>query len=155
MSDSMRTGRRQWLGLTAAFSATLAACRRGPAPAAEDTGPRMLGKPVSPYGERSGFEVAKRVFPDTRYPDTSSSRTPLQDSCGIITPSSLHYERHHAGVPQIDPKQHRLLIHGLVDRPTVFTVAEIRRLPSVSRIYFMECSGNTGSEWNPGGARTA
>ena len=154
MDESPRTGRREWLGLTAALSTALAACKRAPQEAVEEAGPRMLGKPVSAYGERSPFETAKRSVPDTRFPETSSSRTPLQDSCGIITPSSLHYERHHAGVPQIDPAQHRLLIHGLVDRPTVFTVAEIRRLPSVSRIHFLECSGNGGSEWS-GSGRTA
>ena len=155
MMNPPRTGRREWLGLTTALSATLAACRRAPQSAAEDAGPRMLGKPVSAYGERSAFETAKRALPDTRYPESASSRTPLEDSCGIITPSSLHYERHHAGVPQIDPTQHRLFVHGLVDRPSLFTVAEIRRLPSVSRIHFLECSGNGGSEWTPGGGRTA
>jgi sulfane dehydrogenase subunit SoxC len=61
---------------------------------------------------------------------------------GIITPSSLHFERHHAGVPDIDPSRHRLLIHGLVDRPLILTMDEIKRFPSVSRIHFMECSGN-------------
>jgi sulfane dehydrogenase subunit SoxC len=154
MTDSPRTGRREWLGLTATVSAALTACRRAPQAAVEEEGPRMLGKPVSAYGERSTFVTAKRALPDTRYPETASSRTPLQDSYGIITPSSLHYERHHAGVPQIDPAQHRLLIHGLVDRPTIFTVDEIRRLPSVSRIHFLECSGNGGSEWS-GSGRTA
>jgi len=82
-------------------------------------------------------------MPETRFPEESQSRTPLQDSCGILTPSALHYERHHSGVPAIDPAAHRLLIHGLVDRPIIFTVEDIRRLPSISRIYFLECSGNT------------
>jgi sulfane dehydrogenase subunit SoxC len=154
MIDSLRSGRREWLGFGAVFSAALAACRRAPQAAVEEPGPKMLGKPVSAYGERSTFETAKRSLPDTRYPESASSRTPLQDSCGIITPSSLHYERHHSGVPQIDPAQHRLLIHGLVDRQIIFTVDEIRRLPTVSRIYFLECSGNGGSEWS-GSARTA
>ncbi len=70
------------------------------------------------------------------------SFTPLQDLHGIITPSDLHYERHHAGVPAIDPDRYRLLLHGLVDRALVFTLAELQRFPSVSRIYFIECSGN-------------
>src|SRR3954447_22057949 len=128
--------RRSWF---AALAAGLAACGKK----AEDQGPGLLGKPVSAYGQRSKFEPLARALPDTRYPESAASRTPLQDSIGILTPSSLHYERHHAGVPKIDPKQHRLLIHGLVDRPLVFTLDDLRRLPSVSKIHFLECSGNT------------
>ena len=80
-------------------------------------------------------------------PEAGASRTPLQDSYGILTPSSLHFERHHSGVPTIDPSRHHLLIHGMVDRPLVFSMEEILRLPSVSRIHFIECSGNSGREW--------
>ena len=151
MTDDKLTGRRQWLGVATALGAALAACTRAE-PAAE---PSLLGRPVSSYGERSSFETAKRALPDTRYPETASSRTPLQDSCGILTPSSLHYERHHAGIPRIDPAQHRLLIHGDVDRPTIFTVDEIKRLPSVSRIHFLECSGNSSIEWAGNGQNAA
>ena len=81
--------------------------------------------------------------------EEASSRTPLQDSHGMITPSSLHFERHHAGVPKIDPATHELLIHGLVERPMIFKIDELKRLPSVSRIYFLECSGNSGTNWRP------
>jgi sulfane dehydrogenase subunit SoxC len=77
---------------------------------------------------------------------TGSSRAPLQDLVGIITPSSLHFERHHSGVPTIDPAQHELLLHGLVDRPLRFSLAELRRFPSVSRVHFIECAGNAGRE---------
>jgi len=144
---SMNPTRRHWLGLTSALTAGVTACRRSaPAPEA-DTTPNQLGKPVSAYGERSPFEIATRSVPDTRTPETAASRTPLQDSCGILTPSSLHYERHHSGVPKIDPAQHRLMIHGLVDRPLIFTMEELRRLPSMSRIHFLECSGNSSGEW--------
>ena len=87
--------------------------------------------------------------------EESASQTPLHDTFGIITPSSLHFERHHSGVPQIDPARHTLTIHGLVDRPLVFTVDELKRLPSVSRIYFLECSGNSRSEWRSSGATDA
>ena len=70
--------------------------------------------------------------------------TPLQDSIGIITPSSLHYVTTHGyDPPDIDPRQHRLLIHGMVDRPLIFTLEELKRLPSVSRIHFLECAGNS------------
>jgi sulfane dehydrogenase subunit SoxC len=69
--------------------------------------------------------------------------TPLQDSVGIITPASLHFMQTHAGrLPKIDPQQHRLTIHGMVDRPLTFTLDELKRLPSISRIYFLECHGN-------------
>jgi sulfane dehydrogenase subunit SoxC len=95
-----------------------------------------------------------RLAPDTHFPETSISRTPLQESVGMLTPSSLHYERHHAGVPKIDPTDHRLMIHGMVDRPLVFTVDEIKRLPSMSRIHVLECSGNGGTEWGGAGAKT-
>jgi len=68
---------------------------------------------------------------------TGSSFSPLHDSVGIVTPSALHYERHHSGIPSIDPSRHRLVIHGMVDRPLIFTMAELRRFPSVSRICFI------------------
>ncbi|MFN0098152.1 MAG: sulfite dehydrogenase, partial [Gemmatimonadaceae bacterium] len=71
-----------------------------------------------------------------------SSYTPLQDLTGPITPSDLHFERHHAGIPIIDPAKHRLMIHGLVDRPLTLTVDELKRFPQVTRTYFIECSGN-------------
>ena len=70
--------------------------------------------------------------------------TPLAEQFGIITPSSLHYVAAHRGfyVPEIDPKEHRLMIHGMVDRPIVLTVDEIKRFPSVTRTHFLECIGN-------------
>ena len=85
--------------------------------------PKALGAAVSPYGSRSKFEKAARFFnQNTKVPlEEASSRTPLHDTYGIITPSSLHFERHHSGVPDIDPSVHTLTIHGLVDRPLVFT----------------------------------
>ncbi|MGH9783621.1 MAG: sulfite dehydrogenase [Terriglobia bacterium] len=96
---------------------------------------------VRAIGERSPFEASKRTW--IGQGRITSSLTPLQNSRGIITPSALHFERHHAQVPNLDPRQHRLLIHGMVDRPLLFTVEDLMRLPSVSRIHFVECSGNT------------
>lgn len=123
----------------------LAACRQKAAQL-----PSLLGRPISPYGERSPFVQAKRLmFEATRTPEQAASLTPLADTFGIITPSSLHFERHHSGVPTIDPAAHRLLVHGLVDRPTIFTMEELQRLPSISRIYFLECSGNSNTGWRP------
>lgn len=114
---------------------------------------RDLGGPRSGYGDRAIFErSATRFFNPSVTPGTGASRTPLQHSVGIITPSSLHFERHHSGVPTIDPLTHQLLVHGLVKQPLVFSMEDLRRLPSVSRIHFIECAGNSGREHagNPG-----
>jgi sulfane dehydrogenase subunit SoxC len=113
---------------------------------------RTLGAPVldSPYGMPSRFEakVRRRESPGlTRTPQSSVSFAPLQNLFGIITPSGLHFERHHGGMPEIDPHQHRLMIHGLVANPRIFTMDDIVRFPSVSRIHFIECGANTGMEW--------
>ncbi|OLD19575.1 MAG: sulfite dehydrogenase [Acidobacteria bacterium 13_1_40CM_3_65_5] len=147
----MTTRSRRWfLRLGAAWSAALVACRSKTAPPAAE--PHALGAVVSPYGSRSRFEKAARhVNTNTKVPlEEASSGTPLHDTYGIITPSSLHFERHHAGVPETDPATHTLTVHGLVNRPLVFTVDELKRLPSVSRIHFLECSGNSGGEWRGG-----
>jgi sulfane dehydrogenase subunit SoxC len=116
---------------------------------------RTLGKPLSGYGERSQFVKSERATRQSKTPEAGSSATPLADMMGIITPSALHYERHHAGVPAIDPEQHRLTIHGMVERPLVLTMGEIQRLPSVSRIAFLECGGNSGGEWGASTGPTA
>jgi sulfane dehydrogenase subunit SoxC len=73
---------------------------------------------------------------------TGSAFTPLQDLTGTITPSDLVFQRHHNGIALIDPKKHTLTIHGLVDRPREFTVADLQRFPAVTRVHFLECSGN-------------
>jgi len=139
---------RRWLLRTAAaFGGALTACKK--TTTVEQPEPSDLGKPLSSYGERSPFEKAARLSGAGKNPEIGSSRTPLQDSYGIITPSSLHFERHHAGVPRIDPAAHRLLLHGMIERPLILTMDDIHRLPSVSRIHFIECAGNSGSEWGP------
>jgi sulfane dehydrogenase subunit SoxC len=107
--------------------------------------PSELGAPMSPYGERSPYEKSVRVS-NAPLKTTGSSLSPLQDLNGTITPSALHYERHHSGVPAIDPATHQLMIHGLVERPLVFTVDDLKRLPSVSRTHFLECAGNSTGE---------
>ena len=71
----------------------------------------------------------------------------MQSLNGIITPNGLFFERFHAGRVDVDPRQHRLLIHGLVERPLVLTMDDIVRFPSVSRIHFIECPANGGMEW--------
>jgi sulfane dehydrogenase subunit SoxC len=101
-----------------------------------------MGSPL--YGTPSPFEknVVKNIPKNLKQYLSASGRTPLQDLDGIITPNGLFYERHHGGVPTIDPAQHRLMLHGLVERPMIFTMDDLRRFPSESRIHFLECSGN-------------
>lgn len=106
------------------------------------------------YGGPSKFEknVQRRQSPGlTQTTQASVSFAPLQSLFGIITPSGLHFERHHQGWWDIDPSQHRLMINGsdlkMVTKPTVFTMDELMRLPSVSRFHFIECGANTGMEW--------
>lgn len=103
---------------------------------------------MRPYGERSRFEQAVRQKGAlARTDEVGGNQTPLGESLGIITPSALHFHVQRGGVPDIDPRKHRLLIHGMVDRPVILTIEEIKRLPSVSRIHFLECAGNTRREW--------
>lgn len=102
----------------------------------------------SPYGMPSRFEsdVVRRATEHAPTNLSSWSFTPLDRLTGIITPNGLVYERHHAGIPDIDPDQHRLAIHGLVERPLVLTMDDILRLPAVSQIRFLECAGNSYTE---------
>ena len=140
-----KAGRRRFLkggvalaGLAAGGVRTLEAQTQ----AGGESGPLSEGL-VRAVGERSRFETKRRTW--TGSGRVTSSLTPLQDLKGIITPSSLHFERHHASVPDIDPRQHRLLVHGFVNRPLIFTLDDLERLPSVSRIHFLECSGNSAT----------
>jgi len=107
------------------------------------------GRPLSPYGNPSHYEqYVVRLPTDLTPTDLASwNFTPLQNLHGIITPNGLHFERIHAGVPDIDPAQHRLMIEGMVKHPIILTMDDIMRYPAVSRIHFMECSGNTLTEW--------
>src|SRR5262249_48385668 len=110
-----------------------------PPPVAPLDPTKVPGTPTSPLGERSPFVTAVRT-PTGDLAGTSFS--PLQDLTGTITLSDLHFERHHAGVPLIDPAKRTMLTHGLVDRPSVFTLADLKRFPFVSRVHFVECAGN-------------
>jgi sulfane dehydrogenase subunit SoxC len=108
--------------------------------------PRTVpGRPPSELGTRAPGEQPQRLV-NQRFP-SGSSRTPLQDLHGIITPSDLHFERHHGGVPAIAALDYKLLIHGMVDRPMVFSLADLKRYPSRSQICFIECSGNGGAAY--------
>mgnify|MGYP001331546457 FL=1 len=109
---------------------------------------RQPGPGATAYGSRSPFaDNLQRLAaqPNPTYPGGGSSRSPLQDLQGTITPNSLHFERHHAGVPNIDPSQHMLVINGLVRQPLAFRYEDLLKYQMVSRIHFLECSGNSGA----------
>jgi sulfane dehydrogenase subunit SoxC len=112
---------------------------------------KTQGAPIlsPPYGHPSPFEknVIRRQRVRTPTQTASTTLTPLQDLFGVVTPNGLHFERIHGGVPAIPPEQHRLMVHGLVDRPLIFTMDDLMRFPSVSRLHFIECAGN--GSWKP------
>jgi sulfane dehydrogenase subunit SoxC len=139
MEDKKKISRRHLLGGAAAAAAVVLAQssfgKMIQVPEAYDP-TKKPGPYPGELGTRSPFETLKKTASET------SSRTPLQSLYGTITPSDLHFERHHGGVPAIDPLKHELLIHGMVNRPIKFTLADLKRFPSVSRICFIECSGN-------------
>ena len=113
---------------------------------------RAPGAGMSGYGSPAKYEDKVQRIAISSQPGTTgsgASRTPLEQLNGVITPSGLHFERHHSGVPDIDPSAHRLLIHGLVKRPLVFTMDALLRYPMVTRIQFIECSGNSRPNLSP------
>ena len=142
------------IGAAAAGGSMLggAAAAGEPSPPAEPDWTQAIGAGIDdrPYGHPSEFEkdVIRRDVPWLTATEQSSvSFTPLQSLNGIITPNGLFFERYHAGRADVDPRQHRLLIHGLVERPLILTMDDIVRFPSVSRIHFIECPANGGMEW--------
>ncbi len=162
--QSLKSGRRDFLRASllaagAAISAPALATEPEGDPAILDLPPwtHSAGQGVAahPYGGPSIHEadkVRRHIPAMSSFAGNSVSFTPLQNLFGIITPSGLHYERHHQGWHEIDPARHRLMINGatpeLLEEPRVYTLADLLRLPSVSRIHFLECGGNTGMEWS-------
>ena len=161
-----RLTRRQMLagaGVVTGASATLLSglSREGVAagPLPIPSWSKELGKPAGahPYGSPSPFEkgVIRRLNAPATTPsgyvppmrESNWSATPLQDLRGIITPNGLFYERHHGGFPTIDPKQHKLVIHGLVKRNLELSMEDFQRFPTVSAFHFLECSGNSDLIW--------
>jgi sulfane dehydrogenase subunit SoxC len=158
--EQARVARRSFMGkallmgagVTSALKAAGATSEGDPAILKLPEHSTSLGQPVAAtgYGSPSKWEknLQRRESPGlTRVRQSSVSFTPLQGLFGIITPSGLHFERHHQGWHDIDPSQHRLMINGLVKQARVFTMDDLMRLPSVSRIHFIECGANTGAEW--------
>lgn len=108
------------------------------------------GVAVKPYGKPSKHEahvIRRDVQWLTASRESSVSFTPLHELDGIITPNGLCFERHHGGIAEIDPQEYRLMIHGLVEKPLTFTLADLKRFPRVNRIHFLECAANSGMEW--------
>jgi sulfane dehydrogenase subunit SoxC len=106
------------------------------------------GKPDVGYGQPVSHESHVQKRPQAIVPQTSGFtlwHTPIESQRGTITPNGLHFGVHHNGIPDIDPARHELLIHGLVDRPLTFSMERLLRYPMVSRILFLECSGNTAA----------
>jgi sulfane dehydrogenase subunit SoxC len=152
---SGRISRRAWIaGASGAVAAGLVKTRADAlslvaqeAPARTAVDPtKVPGRFTSEVGRRATGEQPRRLARTQAL--SSSSQSPLQDLMGIVTPSDLHFERHHAGIPEIAKGSHELLVHGMVDRPMVFTMADIERFPRVSRLYFIECSGNGGAAYS-------
>lgn len=144
----------------AAFAGLPVAHAAGPSAAAGTQYPpgvppwsKMLGAGVDahPYGMPIKYQsdVIRRTVPWlTQSPQASVNFTPLQDLHGVITPNGLVFERFHAGCPIINPTEHRLLIHGMVERPLLLTMDDIQRYPAVSEIRFLECAANGAMEWH-------
>ena len=157
--DPDRAGRRRFMvGSIAAAGAAAGLARSAfaaaPLGAIEREVPpdasKVQGYPLEDesYGSRSQFETEVRTRFKTATPQSSWTLTPLEKSCGIITPSGLHFERSHGGTAVIDPSTHSLYVHGLVKQPRRFSMKDIRRFPATSRIMFLECSGNGLTEWS-------
>ena len=155
--DKPETSRRGFLkaGLAAGTGlATAGAASAQGDPAILEVKPwaQSLGEGVDarPYGSPSPFEadVVRRNVPWlTADPVSSVNFTPLHELDGVITPNGLCFERHHGGIAEIDPAEHRLMIHGLVEKPLVFTMDDLMRFPRENRVYFLECAANSGMEW--------
>src|SRR4030095_9062494 len=145
---------KQTFGLMAATSLAAGGARHAAAAGPPEVPPSMKGPGagMGEYGTPAKYErKVTRAFIRSQPGTTGSaaSRTPLESLDGMITPSGLHFERHHSGVPDIDPDQHRLLIHGMVKRPLIFTVDALLRYPMISRIHFLECAGNSQTLYQP------
>ncbi|QND75420.1 sulfite dehydrogenase [Tardiphaga robiniae] len=129
------------------------AAGRASADTLADVPPREPGADLSAFSARSKYVRIGRIpeaGPGRRNVDPSdaiNSKTPLDKLVGTITPSDLHYERSHSGVPDLDPAKHRLLMHGMVQKPLVFSVDDLKAMPSVSRTVFLECTGNGWENW--------
>jgi len=153
-------GRRGFLRNSAAVAgaalsgaAALVSSSPGQAAVEGERWQKTPGAVPATYGQPSEFEkrvgrVGISAYPDVT-PGAGVSLTPIESLRGTMTPSGLHFVRNHNGTPAIDPAVHRLMIHGLVKRPLVFSMDALARYPTVTRICFLECSGNSGRNLTP------
>lgn len=147
-----RLSRRIFLAGSTGLAGSIVAAQAA-ADSLADVPPRAPGADLGAHSERSKYVRIDRIpeaGPGMRNVDPDNAinaKTPHQQLFGTITPTDLHYERSHAGVPDIDPAQHRLLIHGMVDKPLVLNVDDLKAMPSVSRVVFIECTGNGWENW--------
>lgn len=143
--------RRLFLKQGLAFGTLALAAEHLPADELQRT-PSMLtpGEPFSGYGKPSPFErqLIRTVSANSAVAGNGASMTPLEQLAGTLTPSGLHFERHHNGVPKIDPAQHRLIIHGKAGKPLSFSLEQLKRYPMTTRICVIECGGNSNSGWH-------
>jgi sulfane dehydrogenase subunit SoxC len=147
--------RRTFLRGGAAFAATLTgyavAKTAGAQPLTDDPWSMVPGAITPPYEQRSRFEtkVTRTLTNPKGEPRVQNARTPLQLSRGTITPNGLHFVVAQSGAPDIDPAKHRLVIHGMVKQPLMFTLDALERYPMVSRMTFIECGGNSAPMFSP------
>ncbi|HTL76730.1 MAG TPA: sulfite dehydrogenase [Casimicrobiaceae bacterium] len=163
-SPFFRGDRRRFVLRSAAAVSGIALARAAPAQAppgaaAHDVPPDATKTPGYPladesYGTRSQFETEVRRRFKTPTPLSSWTMTPLEAGVGIVTPSGLHFERSHGGTAVIDPARHSLYVHGMVQEPRKYSMHDLRRFPSISRMMFIECSGNGLTEWSKPTMRT-
>ncbi|MGZ3364135.1 MAG: sulfite dehydrogenase [Caulobacteraceae bacterium] len=133
-------------GLLALGAGSAAAAQETGIGAGSPAGMKTPGAPFSAYGMPSHWRqsIRRSIANPPGRPGTGVSRTPLEFLEGSITPTGLHFERHHNGVPDIDPDRHQLYIHGLVKRPLAFSLDALMRYPMESHVRFVECAGNSG-----------
>ena len=107
------------------------------------------GSNFSNYGQPSIYEkdIIRWISANPNVPGNGVSWTPLEELQGTITPNGLHYERHHNGVPDINPSSHEIMIDGLVDKPLTFSIDALKRYPQITKICFIECGGNSNAGW--------
>lgn len=142
MSSPPDPTRRKLLGAAAAtvVGSLLARSARAEGPVAPADASKVLGGGTTALSERSPFETHRTLEPVGKI--TGPARAPIHQMVGTITPTDLVFQRHHGGIATIDPARWELLVHGLVDRPTKLTLADLHRFPATSRIAFLECAGN-------------
>jgi sulfane dehydrogenase subunit SoxC len=144
--------RRNFIAVSTSLAGSMVAGRAA-AGSLADVPPREVGADLGGHSERSKYVRIARIpeaGPGQRNVDPGdaiNSKTPLDKLVGSITPSDLHYERSHSGAPDLDPAKHRLLVHGMVRKPLVFNVEDLKAMPSISRVAFIECTGNGWENW--------